>query len=86
MSTIEATEYTISPYRYAKNSVVVRTVADGWKTRACRLAGSFGRFVGRAGGYVMTVSASEKFCRLYAAGWDGDYFSRKRHAPSLSHE
>ena len=70
--------YNIASYRYAKGTVVVQPLSDGsgWATRAARLAGSLGgRWVHRAGGYVMTPGKAKKFEALFAAGYDGNLFT-----------
>lgn len=78
--------YMISPYRYAKGSVVCRcTSNDGWKTRASRLAdGLRGRWSHRAGGYVMSPAKAARFERLYAEGWDASAFTGKLEPPCVS--
>lgn len=65
-------EYSIEPYKYAKDSVVVKTPSpDGYKTRASRLAGHVnGRYSHRAQGYVMSPAKAAKFKALYEAGRD----------------
>jgi hypothetical protein len=77
--------YTIQDYRYAKGKQCLRPVPDGsgWKTRAARLAeGCGGRWVHRAGGYLMSAAGLAKFERLYAAGWDANGFTGKLEAPA----
>lgn len=64
-------DYTVSPYRYRKGHVTVRCPSpNGFKTRASRLASTFGRYVNRAGGYVMSKRRADGFERYYAEGWD----------------
>lgn len=80
----DMSDYTISPARYAKNMMAVRTPStDGWKTRAARLAENLarGRYTNREGAYLMSRTAAEKFKRLYAEGWDASVISNKLEAP-----
>lgn len=67
------TDYTITPARYAKGQMVVRTIADGsgYKTRAAYLLEALNaRYVGRSNGYVLSPAKADKFARLYDAGFD----------------
>lgn len=76
------TDYTVFPYRYRKGSVVVACPSpDGFRTRASRLAGTFGRYVNRAGGYVMSERQAKRFEELYREGWDACTVTRDRIAP-----
>jgi hypothetical protein len=86
MQTDAQTAYFVAPYRYAKNSVVVRCPSpDGYKTRASRLIGDGlrGRYSGRAGGYVVSPTKAAKFERLYAEGWDANGFSGELQSPRV---
>ena len=78
-------EYTISEARYCKDKIVVNTPSpDGYKTRAARLAGTFGRYSMRSGGYVMSKGQAIKFARLYRNGWDASIMgegAKSREAP-----
>lgn len=77
-------DYSIHPYRYRRGvkSVSVRCPSpDGFKSRAARLASTFGRYVGRAGGYVMTSGQAGRFDELYRAGWDVCTVTGERIAP-----
>jgi hypothetical protein len=75
-------DYSIRPYRYAKGKVAVTCPSrDGFKSRAARLAGTFGRWTHRAGGYVMSAKAAERFEECYRLGWDAGVLSGKREAP-----
>lgn len=79
-----APAYTVHGYRYAKGKQCVRPVADGsgWKTRAARLAAACGgRWVHRAGGYLLSAAGVARFERLYAEGWDANGFTGKLEAP-----
>lgn len=61
--------YTIRPYRYSKAKpwAVVCPSDDGWKTRAACLAEAVGgRYVGRAGGYLMSAAQVKRFEALVA--------------------
>ena len=81
-----APAYTVHGYRYAKGKQCVRPVPDGsgWKTRAARLAEACGgRWVHRAGGYLLSAAGVARFERLYAAGYDGNTFTRELVEPSL---
>lgn len=78
------TPYTIHPYRYRKGvkSVSVRCPSpNGFKTRASRLASTFGRYISRADGYVMSLGRAIRFEELYRAGWDGCTVTGERIAP-----
>jgi hypothetical protein len=59
-------------YRYAKGKVVLIAKSDdGWKTRAARLAEAFGgRWVHRAGGYVMSPNRAQRAVDAWHAGLD----------------
>ena len=79
------TAYTIQGYRYAKGKQCLRPVSDGSgrKTRAARLAEVCGgRWVHRAGGYIISAAGLAKFERLYAAGWDANGFTGELEAPT----
>lgn len=78
------THYTIRPYRYAKGKVVVKTppLRGEWRTRAGRLAATFGRWVNRAGGYVMSPASASRFEEFYREGWDACTITRSRVAPT----
>jgi len=79
-----APAYVITPYRYAKGKQCVRPAADGsgWKTRAAHLAEACGgRWVHRAGGYLLSAAGVARFERLYAAGYDANGFTGKLEAP-----
>lgn len=74
-------DYIITPYSYAKNSVVVKPTKDGsgLKARADYLVEAMkGRYVGRAKGYVLPKSKVAKFEKLYAEGWSGGLFGDLR--------
>lgn len=72
-------DYTLTPARYAKGMIAVRPKPDGsgYKTRAGYLAARManGRHSGREGAYILTPTASERFVRLYAEGWDANAIS-----------
>ena len=76
-------DYTIEPYRYAKDSVVVKCPSrDGYKTRAARLAyGVGGRWANRARGYVMHPAKAAHFERMYAEGYDASSVTGELIAP-----
>lgn len=78
--------YSITPSRYAAESVIIRPVSDdGWMTRAHRLAATFGRWSGREKGYVVKSTRVIKFEAMYAAGYDGGRFestAKSRHIPN----
>lgn len=73
----------VYPYRRAKNSVVAQCAsADGYKTRAGRLAEALGgRWSHRAGGYVMSPRKGERLLHLHAAGWDASIMDRELQPP-----
>lgn len=76
--------FTIRPARYAKNKVIIHTPsADGWKTRAGRLADALsrGNWTNREKGYVMSPSAAEKFQRAMAGGWDASSITGELRPP-----
>ena len=79
-------EYAISAARYCKDSMVIQPRnTDGYRNRADRLAGTFGRWSHRAHGYVVRPSSVAKFEALYAAGWDASCMYsgvKARRAPS----
>lgn len=67
--------YSVSPARYAKGMMAVRTVGrDGYKSRACYLAERLanGRHSNRARAYIMSPAAAARFVKLYAEGWDAN--------------
>lgn len=71
--------FTITPARYAKLKVIVRTTGiNGLKSRACRLAGAInrGKWTNRCKGYVMSPAQAEKFFRYYNSGWDASIFGQ----------
>lgn len=73
-------DFEIVSYRYAKGMVCVRPASDGsgWKTRAARLASAMGgRWVHRAGGYLMPPKRAEVYRQRYADGWDANGFEDK---------
>lgn len=81
---IRGDSFTITPARYAKNKYVIQTKGvDGYKSRACRLAGAITNdaYVGRSKGYTASAAQAEKFYRLYVAGWDASYMTRELEAP-----
>lgn len=79
--------YSITPYRYAKGKLAVRCPSpDGFTTRAGRLAGSIGRWVNRAGGYLMSSRQAERFEALYREGWDACTLTKERISPEEVHE
>lgn len=67
----------VAPYRYARDMVVVRCESpDGFKSRAARLAEHVGgRWVHRAGGYVMSPRKAERLNALFQAGRDASTFT-----------
>lgn len=81
--------YSVNPAKYCKNQVSVTTPSlDGFKTRAARLAGTFGKWSRRNNGYVMSPGQADKFIDLYAKGWDASIMgtgATSREAPA-SHE
>lgn len=71
--------FTISPARYAKLKVIVNTRGnDGFKSRACRLAGAISRnkYTKRCSGYVMSPAQAEKFYKLFHEGRDASIFGK----------
>ena len=61
--------YSVHTYSYckAKPHAVICPSADGWKTRAARLAeATRARYVGRAGGYLMSNAQLKRFIMLMA--------------------
>ncbi|MBL8421758.1 MAG: hypothetical protein JNK92_14120, partial [Dechloromonas sp.] len=81
-------KWSIAPYRYAKNSVVLRTDSnDIFKTRIVRVAEALGgRYVGRAKGYVMTEKRAREAVRLTEEGWDANAISNRLIAPKSREE
>lgn len=81
--------YSVNPAKYCKNQVSVTTPSrDGFKTRAARLAGTFGKWSRRNNGYVMSQGQANKFIDLYAKGWDASIMgtgATSREAPA-THE
>ena len=81
--------YSVNPAKYYKNQVSVTTPSsDGFKTRAARLAGTFGKWSRRNNGYVMSPGQADKFIDLYAKGWDASIMgtgATSREAPA-THE
>lgn len=79
-------EYIMNVARYSKDKVSVTTPsADGFKTRAARLACTFGRWSRRDNGYIMSRGQASKFARLYADGWDASIMgsgASSREAPN----
>ena len=71
--------YTIKTARHSKTGamVIMTPSPDGYRTRASRLAATFGKYSHRQGGYVVTASGAAKFVELYAAGWDCSYLGEK---------
>ncbi|CAM5769859.1 hypothetical protein [Bosea minatitlanensis] len=71
-----AAAYSIVPARYAKGKMVIVPTRDGsgFKGRAARLAGTFGRWVNRSGGYTVSEAGARRFERLYTEGWDASIF------------
>ncbi len=75
-------DYAMEPARYAKNSTLIRTISEGgFKSRAARLAETFGRWSNREKGYILSTAAALKFARLYGAGWDASLFGERRPSP-----
>lgn len=77
-------DYTVSPARYSKGKMAVRCPsANGWKTRAARLAGAIarGRYTGREGAYIMSPTAAAKFERLFLEGWDACVITHELEPP-----
>lgn len=64
--------FTVSPARYAKGCVAVRTPSpDAYKTRAARLAEHLrGRWTNREGAYIMSPRKAARLADLFAAGRD----------------
>lgn len=78
--------YSIDPARYSKPGMLtIHTPSpDGYRTRASRLASTFGKWSHRQNGYVVTASGARRFAALYAAGWDASYLiegAKGRQAP-----
>lgn len=76
---MSAPAYTREVNRYGRTqSVVIRSHnTDGLRSRADRLAATFGRWSSRAKGYTMTPQEADRFERMYAQGWDGGYLSSR---------
>lgn len=81
-----AAAYAIAPARYAKGKMVIRPVADGsgYKTRAARLASTFGKWVNRSGGYTVSAAAARRFERLYYEGYDASVITGELQPPLSS--
>lgn len=81
-------DYTMGPARYAKGMIAVRPTPNGsgFKTRADYLAHRLanGRWTGRECAYILTPTASERFIRLYAEGWDANAFTGELVAPRVA--
>lgn len=78
--------YSVSAARYSKSGMMaIHTPSpDGYRTRASRLAATFGKWSHRQNGYVVTASGARRFAELYAAGWDASYMiegAKGRQAP-----
>jgi len=75
----------IQPYRYAQRTVVAQMASSGsgFKTRAMRLADHVGgRWVGRAGGYIMSQRQADRLLQLYAEGYDSSPILRNLIPPT----
>lgn len=71
-------EYVVSNARYAKGQMAVRVTADGsgLKNRADRLLGALRvRYSNRERAHIIPPSKLRKFEKLYADGWDANFFS-----------
>lgn len=77
--------YRVVAAPYAKGKIVVQTTGwQGLKSRACCLAGAVGgKYVGRSGGYTMSVRQAERFLDLYEGGYDACVMTNKIEAPKL---
>lgn len=70
--------YSITPARYAKGKLIIRTTSNGgYKSRACRLAGDGLNlpYSHRSGGYTASQGQADRFERLFQAGFDACFFS-----------
>lgn len=69
-------DISIEPARYAKNMMLVKAPSStGFKSRGDRLAGALGgKWTNRERGYVMSKAKAEKLRKLYADGWDAEFF------------
>ena len=65
-------DYTITPARYTRTGAMVIHCPspEGYLTRAGKLAQTFGRWVHRQGGYVVTANGAKRFEKLYNEGWN----------------
>lgn len=90
MTPVTDAAYSIRPARHAKGKVAVTAygTADGYKTRACRLAQALarGRYTGREHAYIMGPKTAARFEKLYAQGWDANGFSYELEAPHMRRE
>lgn len=70
--------YTSCEARYAKDKILVSApCADGLKTRAARLLCALNcRYTNRERGFVCSPTKFARFERLFAEGWDANYFTR----------
>lgn len=71
-------EYSVGDARYAKGQKAVRVEStdSGMKNRAERLLGALRvRHSGRERAYIIPPSKLRKFEKLYADGWDANFFS-----------
>lgn len=75
--------YSIVPARYAKGKLVIQPTRDGsgFKTRAARLAGTFGKWVHRSGGYTVSAAGARRFERLYSEGYDASVITGELQPP-----
>lgn len=76
-------KWSITPYRYAKNSVVMRVDrGDGYKGQLARVVEALGgRHVNRAKGYVLSESKARKALEMVEQGYDANAFTGKMEAP-----
>lgn len=73
-------EYSVGDARYAKGQKAVRVEStdSGMKNRAERLLGALRvRHSGRERAYIIPPSKLRKFEKLYADGWDANFFSNE---------
>lgn len=85
-TTIKGDGFELSPARYAKGKVLIRTEDDnGFMTRQGRLANKLGNghagYSNREKGWVVSPSAAEKFQRYVRDGWDANSFNGELRPP-----
>lgn len=84
--TIRTKPYDVQPARYSKGNNLIRPVptGNGTKSRAERLLCALRcRYTNRERGYVATPSKTVRFEKLFADGWDANFFSNELQAPEV---